>query len=267
MERVIAHIDRHHERQPRLDELARVAGSQRVPFLAGIPPLGRPVADALPAHGRAVGREAGAGRARLGARGGLGRGPFRRRPSARPVRQLRRRDARRIQGWRCSASGCAMAMRHRHSAASTRRVPRAGSRTSSSWTEATSAALAQLKVRWPRATLDRDDEPRSRGLATQIFDERRGQGDVVAAGARTSSSRSGRRCSSSARAGRPAIRRSRAPSASRRQPRRRPGGRRESGRLAHSLPSRAAARRRARRLSLGCRTQARDAGLGARGAA
>ena len=110
----------------------------------------------------------------------------------------------------------------------------------------------------------RRDQPSADEVAARIWGAARAGRAVAAVGARLaiSRSRSGRRCCARARLDSQLFRHRARDRAAQRLARGRRRGRREPRRLAHTLPPRAARKRRARRLPMGRRTQAGDARVG-----
>ena len=173
MERVIAHIDRHHDRQPRLDELARVAGlsvfhfSREFRRWAGLSPTRYLRTVALSVAKQEL-DERGSVLAAAWAAGLSGGG--------RLHDLFVSFDA--VTPGEYKDGGLGVRLRHGYAASPFGRIHAATSARGLAHLVfvdgSDSAALAQLKVRWPRATLDRDDQAIAE-LARQIFVERRGR--------------------------------------------------------------------------------------------
>lgn len=173
MERVIAHIDRHHERQPRLDELARVAGlsvfhfSREFRRWAGLSPTRYLRTVALTVAKREL-DERGSVLAAAWAAGLSGGG--------RLHDLFVSFDA--VTPGEYKDGGVGVRLRHGYATSTFGRIHAAlsvrGLVHLAFVDGSDSAALAQLKVRWPRATHDRDDAAVA-ALASQIFVERRGR--------------------------------------------------------------------------------------------
>ena len=238
-----------------------------VPLRARVPALGRDLAEAVPAAADARGGDAVAGRRRVRAAGGARRRALRAGTAARPVRDARRGDAGRVQVARARARRSVTAPPRRRSDPHASRLPHAASRSSGSQTQtgdvagwdefraAVAAARLASRTRRSAARVAHDDLGRGAERWPPTYDS----GSTAA----TSRSRCGRRCC----AGRPAtdgqlFGHARRRSAGRSRARRRRGGGRESRRLAHPVPPRAARQRGAGRLSLGSGTQADDARVG-----
>jgi len=173
MERVIAHIDRHHERQPRLDELARVAGlsvfhfSREFRRWAGLSPTRYLRTVALSVAKQELDQR-GSVLAAAWAAGLSGGG--------RLHDLFVSFDA--VTPGEYKEGGLGVRLRHGYAASPFGRIHAAFSARGlvhlAFVDGSDNAALAQLKVRWPRATLDRDDEAIA-ALAAQIFIARRGE--------------------------------------------------------------------------------------------
>ena len=173
MERVIAHIDRHHERQPRLDELARVAGlsvfhfSREFRRWAGLSPTRYLRTVALSVAKQEL-DERGSVLAAAWAAGLSGGG--------RLHDLFVSFDA--VTPGEYKEGGLGIRLRHGFAVSPFGRIHAALSARGLVHLVfvdgGDSVALAQLKGRWPRATLDRDDEAIA-AIATQIFVERRGR--------------------------------------------------------------------------------------------
>lgn len=173
MERVIAHIDRHHERQPRLDELARVAGlsvfhfSREFRRWAGLSPTRYLRTVALSAAKQEL-DDRGSVLAAAWAAGLSGGGRLHDLfVSFEAVTPGEYKDGGR--GIRLRHGFAASPFGRIHAALTARGLAHLGFVDGSD-----NAAIAQLKVRWPRATLDRDDDAIA-AIASRIFVERRGQ--------------------------------------------------------------------------------------------
>jgi AraC family transcriptional regulator of adaptative response/methylated-DNA-[protein]-cysteine methyltransferase len=173
MERVIAHIDRHHERQPGLDELARVAGlsvfhfSREFRRWAGLSPTRYLRTVALSVAKQEL-DERGSVLAAAWAAGLSGGG--------RLHDLFVSFDA--VTPGEYKDGGLGVRLRHGFATSPFGRIHAALSARGLAHLVfvdgSDNAALAQLKVRWPRATLERDDEAVAE-LAKQIFVERRGR--------------------------------------------------------------------------------------------
>jgi len=173
MERVIAHIDRHHERQPRLDELARVAGlsvfhfSREFRRWAGLSPTRYLRTVALSVAKQEL-DDRGSVLAAAWAAGLSGGG--------RLHDLFVSFDA--VTPGEYKDGGLGLRLRHGFAASPFGRIHAALSERGlvhlAFVDGSDNAALAQLKVRWPRATFDRDDDAIA-ALAAQIFVQRRGQ--------------------------------------------------------------------------------------------
>jgi len=173
MERVIAHIDRHHERQPRLDELARVAGlsvfhfSREFRRWAGLSPTRYLRTVALSVAKQELDDRSSVLAAAWAA--GLSGG-------GRLHDLFVSFDA--VTPGEYKDGGQGIRLRHGHAASPFGRIHAAQSvrgLVHLAFVDGSdAAALAQLKIRWPRATLERDDQAIA-ALASQIFVERRGQ--------------------------------------------------------------------------------------------
>jgi AraC family transcriptional regulator of adaptative response/methylated-DNA-[protein]-cysteine methyltransferase len=173
MERVIAHIDRHHERQPGLGELARVAGlsvfhfSREFRRWAGLSPTRYLRTVALSVAKQEL-DERGSVLAAAWAAGLSGGG--------RLHDLFVSFDA--VTPGEYKDGGSGVRLRHGYAESPFGRIHAALSARGIAHLVfvdgSDNAALAQLKIRWPRATLDRDDEAIA-DLARQIFIERRGR--------------------------------------------------------------------------------------------
>ncbi|MGB5133145.1 MAG: bifunctional helix-turn-helix domain-containing protein/methylated-DNA--[protein]-cysteine S-methyltransferase [Steroidobacteraceae bacterium] len=173
MERVIAHIDRHHERQPGLDELARVAGlsvfhfSREFRRWAGLSPTRYLRTVALSVAKQEL-DERGSVLAAAWAAGLSGGG--------RLHDLFVSFDA--VTPGEYKDGGFGVRLRHGYAASPFGRIHAALSARGLAHLVfvdgSDNAALAQLKVRWPRATLVRDDAAIA-ALATQVFVEQRGK--------------------------------------------------------------------------------------------
>jgi AraC family transcriptional regulator of adaptative response/methylated-DNA-[protein]-cysteine methyltransferase len=173
MERVIAHIDRHHERQPRLDELARVAGlsvfhfSREFRRWAGLSPTRYLRTVALSVAKQEL-DERGSVLAAAWAAGLSGGGRLHDLfVSFEAVTPGEYKDG--GAGVRFRHGFAASPFGRIHAALSARGLAHLAFVDGSD-----NAALARLKIRWPRATLVRDNEAIA-ALAAQIFIERRGE--------------------------------------------------------------------------------------------
>jgi AraC family transcriptional regulator of adaptative response/methylated-DNA-[protein]-cysteine methyltransferase len=172
MERVIAHIDRHHERQPRLDELARVAGlsvfhfSREFRRWAGLSPTRYLRTVALSVAKQEL-DDRGSVLAAAWAAGLSGGG--------RLHDLFVSFDA--VTPGEYKDGGLGLRLRHGFAASPFGRIHAALSERGLAYLAfvdgSDNAALTQLKVHWPRAAFDRDDEAIA-ALAAQIFVERRG---------------------------------------------------------------------------------------------
>jgi AraC family transcriptional regulator of adaptative response/methylated-DNA-[protein]-cysteine methyltransferase len=173
MERVIAHIDRHHERQPGLDELARVAGlsvfhfSREFRRWAGLSPTRYLRTVALSVAKQEL-DERGSVLAAAWAAGLSGGG--------RLHDLFVNFDA--VTPGEYKDGGQGLRLRHGYAGSPFGRIHAALSARGLAHLVfvdgSDNAALAQLKLRWPRAQLDRDDDAIA-ALAAQVFIERRGQ--------------------------------------------------------------------------------------------
>ena len=180
MERVIAHIDRHQERQPRLDELARVAGlsvfhfSREFRRWAGLSPTRYLRTVALSVAKQELDQR-GSVLAAAWAAGLSGGG--------RLHDLFVHFDA--VTPGEYKDGGLGVRLRHGYAASPFGRIHAALSERGLAHLAfvdgSDNAALAQLKVRWPRATFDRDNEAIA-VLAAQIFIERRGEVTLSVAG-------------------------------------------------------------------------------------
>ena len=172
MERVIAHIDRQHGRQPRLDELARVAGlsvfhfSRQFRRWAGLSPTRYLRTVALSVAKQEL-DDRGSVLAAAWAAGLSGGG--------RLHDLFVSFDA--VSPGEYKEGGLGLRLRHGYAASPFGRIHAALSERGLAHLSfvdgSDSAALARLKARWPHATFDRDDEAIG-VLAAQIFVERRG---------------------------------------------------------------------------------------------
>lgn len=177
MERVIAHIDRHHERQPGLDELARVAGlsvfhfSREFRRWAGLSPTRYLRTVALSVAKREL-DDRGSVLAAAWAAGLSGGG--------RLHDLFVGFDA--VTPGEYKDGGLGVLLRHGYAASPFGRIHAALSARGLVHLVFVDgrdqAALAVLQQRWPRATLERDDTAIA-ALAGRIFVERRG--DIVLA--------------------------------------------------------------------------------------
>ena len=172
MERVIAHIDRHHDRQPALDELARVAGlsvfhfSREFRRWAGLSPTRYLRAVALSVAKQELDRQ-GSVLAAAWAAGLSGGG--------------RLHDLfvsfEAVTPGEYKVGGQGVRLRHGFAASPFGRVHAALSARGVAHLVfvdgADAAALATLKERWPHATLERDDKAIA-ALVSQIFVARSG---------------------------------------------------------------------------------------------
>ena len=173
MERVIAHIDRHHERQPRLEDLARVAGlsvfhfSREFRRWTGLSPTRylRTVALSV-AKQELDGRGSVLAAAWAAGLSGGGR-----------LHDLFVSfDA--VTPGEYKEGGAGLQLRHGFATSPFGRIHAALSPRGLAYLAfvdgSDGAAVALLKMRWPRAQFDRDDTAIA-ALATLIFVERRGQ--------------------------------------------------------------------------------------------
>jgi AraC family transcriptional regulator, regulatory protein of adaptative response / methylated-DNA-[protein]-cysteine methyltransferase len=173
MERVIAHIDRHHDRQPRLGELARIAGlsvfhfSREFRRWAGLSPTRYLRTVALTVAKNEL-DERGSVLAAAWAAGLSGGG--------RLHDLFVSFDA--VTPGEYKDGGAGVRLRHGYAISTFGRIHAAMSARGlvhlAFVDGSESTAIAQLKARWPRATFDRDDAAVA-ALARQIFVERRGQ--------------------------------------------------------------------------------------------
>jgi AraC family transcriptional regulator of adaptative response/methylated-DNA-[protein]-cysteine methyltransferase len=173
MERVIAHIDRHHDRRPGLEELARVAGlsvfhfSREFRRWAGLSPTRYLRTLSLAAAKREL-DERGSVLAAAWAAGLSGGG--------RLHDLFVQFDA--VTPGEYKAGGAGLALRHGFAGSPFGRVHAALSDRGLAWLAfvdgSDEQALAALKRRWPRATLERDDAAIAR-IARQAFGERPGR--------------------------------------------------------------------------------------------
>jgi AraC family transcriptional regulator of adaptative response/methylated-DNA-[protein]-cysteine methyltransferase len=170
MERVIAHIDRHHDHRPGLEELARVAGlsvfhfSREFRRWAGLSPTRYLRTLSLTAAKREL-DERGSVLAAAWAAGLSGGG--------RLHDLFVQFDA--VTPGEYKAGGAGLALRHGFAASPFGRVHAALSDRGLAWLafvdQGDEQALTALKRRWPRATLERDDAAIAR-VARQAFGER-----------------------------------------------------------------------------------------------
>jgi len=173
MERVIAHIDRRHERQPRLDELARVAGlsvfhfSREFRRWAGLSPTRYLRTVALSVAKKELDDRGSVLTAAWAA--GLSGG-------GRLHDLFVSFDA--VTPGEYKAGGLGIRLRHGYAASPFGRIHAALSQRGVVHLVfvdgSDAAALAQLKIRWPYAALERDDAAIA-VLAAQVFNERRGR--------------------------------------------------------------------------------------------
>jgi AraC family transcriptional regulator of adaptative response/methylated-DNA-[protein]-cysteine methyltransferase len=173
MERVIAHIDRHHERQPDLGELARVAGlsvfhfSREFRRWAGLPPARYLRTLSLSAAKREL-DERGSVLAAAWAAGLSGGG--------RLHDLFVQFEA--VTPGEYKARGKGVTIRHGHAASPFGRIHAAFSDRGlvhlAFVDGRDETAHAELRSRWPGAALERDDEAAAT-LARQVFTERQGR--------------------------------------------------------------------------------------------
>ena len=173
MERVIAHIDRHHERQPRLEDLARVAGlsvfhfSREFRRWTGLSPTRYLRTVALSVAKQEL-DERGSVLAAAWAAGLSGGG--------RLHDLFVSFDA--VTPGEYKEGGAGLQLRHGFATSPFGRIHAALSPRGLAYLAfvdgSDGAAVALLKMRWPRAQFDRDDTAIA-ALATLIFVKRRGQ--------------------------------------------------------------------------------------------
>lgn len=180
MERVITHIERNHERQPRLDELARVAGlsvfhfSREFRRWAGLSPTRYLRTVALSVAKQELDRR-GSVLAAAWAAGLSGGGRLHDLfVSFEAVTPGEYKDG-----------GAGVRLRHGFATSTFGRIHAAFSARGlvhlAFVDGSDGAAVARLKARWPRATLERDDQAVA-ALAAQVFVERRGRVALSVAG-------------------------------------------------------------------------------------
>jgi AraC family transcriptional regulator of adaptative response/methylated-DNA-[protein]-cysteine methyltransferase len=173
IERVIAHIDRHHERQPGLDELARVAGlsvfhfSREFRRWAGLSPTRYLRTLSLGAAKREL-DERGSVLTAAWAAGLSGGG--------RLHDLFVQFEA--VTPGEYKAGGAGLALTHGFAGSPFGRVHAASSERGLAYLafvdHGDERAIAELAHRWPRATLSRDDAAATR-IARQVFVEREGR--------------------------------------------------------------------------------------------